>query len=629
MARWNKDKKVLDHEHTSFWKFALKDVEEPNLQKDVFPYDEVCKIDFDHKIIPIDPAEDIFITDTTFRDGQQARPPYTVQQIVDLFTLMSRLGGPNGVIRQSEFFLYSSKDRETVEKCQDLGLRYPEITGWIRASADDVPLVKKAGLRETGILTSASDYHIFLKLNRTRRQALDDYLGIVKSILGAGIIPRCHFEDITRGDIYGFCIPFAIELMKLREESGIDIKIRLCDTMGYGVTYPGASLPRSVDKLVRAFIEDGGVPGHLLEWHGHNDFHKAMINATTAWLYGCSAANTTLLGLGERTGNPPLEGLIIEYISLRGATNGIDTTVITDIAHYFEKEIGVRIPPNFPFVGADFNVTRAGVHVDGLIKCEEIYNIFDTTRILKRPIIPMITDKSGKSGIAFWINVHLGLTGDNAVDKRNPGVSRIHKWITEEYEGGRMTSISNEELEKRVRKYIPELFLSDLEKIKFMAAQAAVNVVTQVIEHTVMKTMKPELQEPVMQQFIEENPSIQFAYVVDMNGRKTTRNITNIADRAKYENYGVGTDQSDREWFIKPLQTGKIHVTNFYISKMTGALCITVSSPIVDEKDEMVGIFGVDIKFEDWVKRVEHIAEATQIAIREESEAKLKSDRWI
>ncbi|MBU0575696.1 MAG: histone-lysine N-methyltransferase, partial [Proteobacteria bacterium] len=260
MARWNKDKKVLDHEHTSFWKFALKDVEEPNLQKDVFPYEEVCKIDFDHKIIPIDPAEDIFITDTTFRDGQQARPPYTVQQIVDLFTLMSRLGGPNGVIRQSEFFLYSSKDREAVEKCQDLGLRYPEITGWIRASADDVPLVKKAGLKETGILTSASDYHIFLKLNRTRRQAMDDYLGIVKSILGAGIIPRCHFEDITRGDIYGFCIPFAIELMKLREESGIDIKIRLCDTMGYGVTYPGASLPRSVDKLVRAFIEDGGVP---------------------------------------------------------------------------------------------------------------------------------------------------------------------------------------------------------------------------------------------------------------------------------------------------------------------------------------------------------------------------------
>jgi isopropylmalate/homocitrate/citramalate synthase len=629
MAKWNKDKKVLDHEHTNYWKFDMKDVDEPNLQKDVFPYDEVCRIDFDHKIIPISPAEEIFITDTTFRDGQQARPPYTVQQIIDLYALMSRLGGPNGVIRQSEFFLYSAKDREALEGCQALGLRYPEITGWIRATAEDVPLVKQAGLKETGILTSVSDYHIFLKLNWNRRQAMENYLGVVRSILEAGIRPRCHFEDVTRGDIYGFCIPLAIELMKLREESGVDIKIRLCDTMGYGVTYPGASLPRSVDKLVRAFIEDAGVPGRLLEWHGHNDFHKAMINATTAWLYGCSAANTTLLGLGERTGNPPMEGLIIEYIGLMGQTNGIDTTAITDIARYFEKEIGYKISPNFPFVGADFNVTRAGVHVDGLIKCEEIYNIFDTTKILKRPIIPMVTDKSGKSGIAFWINAQLGLSGENTVDKRHPGISRIHKWITEEYESGRQTGISNEELEKRVRKYLPELFMSDLEKIKYTASQAAARVVKQVIEHPVMKSMKPELQEPVMHQFIEENPSIQFAYVVDMEGRKTTRNVTNIADRAKYENYGVGTDQSDREWFIKPLQTGKIHVTNFYISKMTGALCITVSSPIVDERDEMVGIFGVDIKFEDWVKRVEDIAEATQIALREEYDQKNKSDRWV
>ncbi|MBI4634699.1 MAG: histone-lysine N-methyltransferase [Deltaproteobacteria bacterium] len=629
MAKWNYDKKVLDHEHTKFWKFDLKDVDEPNLQKDVFPYNEVCKIDFDHKLIPLNPAYEMVITDTTFRDGQQARPPYTVKQIVDLFVLLSKLGGENGIIRQSEFFLYSKKDREAVEECLALGLRYPEITGWIRANKDDVRLVKEAGLKETGILTSASDYHIFLKLNKTRGEALNDYLGIVKSILDFGITPRCHFEDITRADIYGFCIPFAIELMKLREESGIDVKIRLCDTMGYGVTYPGASLPRGVDKLVRAFIEDGGVPGHLLEWHGHNDFHKAMINATTAWLYGCGAANSTLLGMGERTGNPPIEGLIMEYIALHGHTNGIDTTVITDIAEYFEKEIGVKIPSNYPFIGAEFNVTMAGVHADGLIKCEEIYNIFDTAKILKRPLTSTITDKSGNAGIAYWINQHLGLKGETAIDKRHPGVSKIHKWVMAQYEAGRVTAISHDEMEKRVRKYIPELFMSELDKIKYLASEAAVAVVKQVIEHPVMRTMQPDLQEPVMQKFIEENPSIQFSYVVDMNGKKTTRNITNVVDKAKYENYGVGTDQSDREWFIKPLQTGKIYVTDFYISKMTGALCITVSAPITNANDEMVGIFGVDIKFEDWVKRAEDLAEATQIALKSEYETKHKSDHWI
>lgn len=626
MLKWNKEKKLLNQYRSKFWKYELKEVEEPNLIKDVFPYSEISRIVFDHKIIPPEPAEEIFITDTTFRDGQQARPPYTVEQIVHIFKLLSRLGGPNGIIRQTEFFLYSKKDKEAVDKCRALNLRYPEMTGWIRAAQEDVRLVKEAGLKETGILTSASDYHIFLKLGKKRSQAMDSYLGIVKAILELGIIPRCHFEDVTRADIYGFCIPFAIELMKLRQESGIDIKIRLCDTLGYGVTYPGASLPRSVDKLVRAFVDEADVPGHLLEWHGHNDFHKAMINATTAWLYGCSSANSTLLGLGERTGNPPIEGLIMEYIALKGHSNGIDTTAITEIAEYFEKEIGSRIPHNYPFVGSEFNATSAGVHADGLIKSEEIYNIFDTRKILNRPIVTMINDKSGNAGIAFWINQRFNLNGDNAVDKRHPGISKVNKWIAEQYDAGRVTAISPEELEKKIRKHLPELFMSELEKIKLHATEAAVAAVEQIIEHPEMQSMIHELQEPLMQKFVDENPSIQFAYVVDMEGRKTTKNITNIADRAKYENYGIGTDQSDREWFIKPLQSGKIHITDFFISKMTGILCFTVSSPIVNAKDEMIGIFGVDIQFEDWVKRAEDMIDTDHIALRAEyEEAKSKA----
>jgi len=620
MIKWNKEKRLLSQQQSKFWKYELKDVDEPNLFKDIFPYSEVGRIVFDNKIIPISPPEEIFITDTTFRDGQQARPPYSVEQIVDIFKLLHKLGGPNGVIRQTEFFLYSKKDRQAVDECLKLGFKFPEITGWIRAAKEDIPLVKEAGLKETGLLTSVSDYHIFLKLNKKRSQALDDYLGIVKSVLELGIVPRCHFEDITRADIYGFCIPFATELMNLREESGIDIKIRLCDTMGYGITYPGAALPRSVDKLVRAFIEDAGVPGHLLEWHGHNDFHKAMINASTAWLYGCSAANSTLLGLGERTGNPPIESLIMEYIALKGHDDGIDTTVITDIAEYFEREIGVKIPHNYPFVGSEFNVTRAGVHADGLIKCEEIYNIFDTNKILKRPIVTMISDKSGNAGIAFWLNQRFNLKDENAIDKRHPAISKINKWITAEYESGRQTSISPEELEKKVRKYLPEIFMSELEKIKVTAEKAAVAAVNQIIELAEMKSMNPEVQEPLMQKFVDEHPSVQFAYIVDLNGRKTTKNITSIADRAKYENYGVGTDQSDREWVIKPLQTGKVHVTDFFISKMTGVLCFTVSAPIVDDKDEMTGIFGIDIQFEDWVKRAEETDDTNQIALRAEYE---------
>jgi len=92
------------------------EVTEPNLLRDMFPYVEVPRIVFDGKIVPMEPANDFFITDTTFRDGQQARPPYKVEQIVRIYDMLARLGGPRGVIRASEFFFYSDKDREAVRR---------------------------------------------------------------------------------------------------------------------------------------------------------------------------------------------------------------------------------------------------------------------------------------------------------------------------------------------------------------------------------------------------------------------------------------------------------------------------------------------------------------------------------
>ena len=67
--------------------------------------------------------------------------------------------------------------------------------------------------------------------------------------LEEGISVRCHLEDITRADIYGYVVPFCLELMKLMEEYKIPIKVRACDTMGYGVNYPGAVIPRSVQGI--------------------------------------------------------------------------------------------------------------------------------------------------------------------------------------------------------------------------------------------------------------------------------------------------------------------------------------------------------------------------------------------
>lgn len=431
--------------------YPLVDVDAPNVFRNLFPYSEVPKIAFNDRIVPHHMPAEIWITDTTFRDGQQSRAPYTTEQIVRIFDYLHHLGGPQGKIRQSEFFLYSKKDRDAVYKCMERGYEFPEVTSWIRASKKDFELVKDLGMKETGILVSCSDYHIFYKMKMTRRQAMEHYLSVIRECLETGISPRCHLEDITRADIYGYVIPFCMELMKLMEQYQIPVKIRCCDTMGYGVNYAGAVIPRSVQGIIYGLMTHAGVPSELIEWHGHNDFYKAVSNSTTAWLYGASGVNCSLFGIGERTGNTPLEAMVFEYAQLKGDFGGMDPKVITELAEYYEKEIGYEIPERTPFVGKHFNITRAGIHADGLLKNEEIYNIFDTEKILNRPVEVAVSNTSGLAGIAHWINTHYKLSGEKKIDKSTELVAMIKAWVDNQYEDGRVTVMTNKELESSVK----------------------------------------------------------------------------------------------------------------------------------------------------------------------------------
>ena len=579
---------------------------EPELYRDVFPYTHVSRIEFDDTFLVPRPADPMFITDTTFRDGQQARPPYTVKQIARIYDLLHKLGGKSGLIQASEFFMYSPKDRKAIEVCRSRGYRFPRVTGWIRANMDDLKIAHDMEFDEVGLLTSMSDYHIFLKLGKTREQAMNDYLKVVTKALEWGIVPRCHFEDVTRADIYGFCLPFARKLMELSHEASMPIKIRLCDTMGYGVPFPGAALPRSVQRIVRAFTDEAGVPGAWLEWHGHNDFHKVLVNGVTAWLYGCGGVNGTLMGLGERTGNAPLEALVIDYISLTGNDEAADPTVITEIAQYFEKELDYRIPDNYPFAGKDFNATSAGIHVDGLAKNEEIYNIFDTTKILNRSVPIIINDKAGRAGVAYWINQQFNLPPERQVSKKHPAVGQIHTRIMAAYEEGRNTSFSNKEIKNLVRRFMPELFDSEFDQMKRIAGELASNLVER-LARDCQSTADSEALTAQLQHFVRDYSFIQYAYVTDVKGHSTAIAISDPGDQKGYKAFPIGFDYSNREWFLQPMRTGKLHITNVHQSQVTGQLIITVSTVITDANDEIIGVLGADIQLEEIIRRAESL----------------------
>ncbi len=428
-----------------------------NFYKEYFPYSEVPKIKFDNIQVPMDLPEEIWISDTTFRDGQQSMSDMTVEQIVTIFDYLHKLDNGSGIIRQTEFFLYSEKDREAVKECMKKNYKFPQITSWIRANIEDFKLVKDMGIKETGILMSCSDYHIIHKLNMTRSEAMESYLEIAEAALQNKIIPRCHFEDITRADFFGFVLPLAKSLMELSYKYEMPIKIRACDTLGLGSPFKGVELPRSVPKIIHGLRYYCNVPSSYIEWHGHNDYNNVVVNSTTSWLYGGASVNTTLFGIGERTGNCPLEAMLFEYAQIKGTTKNMDLKVLSEIGDYFEREIGYKIPPRTPFVGSEFNITKAGIHADGMLKNKEIYNSFDTDKILGNPPRIAVNSYSGLAGIAAWINYYFKLEDKKKIDKRDSRTLPIKEWIDKEYSLGRTSSIDDNELKELVVKFIPEI----------------------------------------------------------------------------------------------------------------------------------------------------------------------------
>lgn len=427
----------------------------PNLYKEQFPYEEIPKVKFNNIHLPMNLPEDIWITDTTFRDGQQSMESMTVEEIVEIYDYLNKLDNGSGIIRQTEFFLYSEKDREAVKQCMKRGYKFPEITSWIRAKEEDFELVKAMDIKETGILMSCSDYHIFHKLGMTRREAMDSYLNIAEAALKNGITPRCHFEDITRADFFGFVAPLAKNLMELSDKYKMEVKIRACDTLGVGICHVGVELPRSIPSIIHGLRYYCDVPASSIEWHGHNDFNSVVVNSTTSWLYGGSSVNATLFGIGERTGNCPLESMIFEYAQIKGNTKDMNLKIISEIRDFFENKLGVNIHEKMPFVGDDFNVTKAGIHADGMLKNIEIYNSFDTGKILNRPPLVAVNEYSGLAGIAVWINAYLKLSDIDKIKKNDKRIIPIKNWIDKEYDNGRTANIKNEELKELVFKFIP------------------------------------------------------------------------------------------------------------------------------------------------------------------------------
>lgn len=423
---------------------TIPDPAEPEYFLDSFPRDGFPAYVWTER--PATLPADVWTTETTHRDGQQGGLPLTTEQSLRIYDLHCRFTGDSGAIRQAEFFVYRPSDRAALEGALE---RYRggapiEPTTWIRATSKDVELIRSLGVRETGMLASASDYHTFHKFTPGgRNQAAQAYLDAVRSALDAGIRPRLHLEDATRAPM-DFLRPFIEAALEIAAPYGPALrpKFRVCDTMGLGLPYDDVALPRSIPRLFAALHALGLQPADL-EFHPHNDTWLVVANCLAAVRAGCGVINGTSLGKGERTGNAPLEGVLLHLLGMGYfAERKPDFTVLNELAALYEQ-MGKPIPPKYPLYGRDAHRTRAGVHADGLNKFWWMYAPFDVQALLGRPLEVSLTKDSGLGGLIFVLRQRLGLE----LTKDDPRVREVYAWLSAEWDNGRQTSVEWEELE--------------------------------------------------------------------------------------------------------------------------------------------------------------------------------------
>ncbi|MCS7102610.1 MAG: 2-isopropylmalate synthase [Candidatus Korarchaeum sp.] len=398
------------------------------------------------------PSHDLVITDTTLRDGQQGSRSFTEEECIKIYTVLSELDNSSGILRDIELFPYTSKDRRVIKALRGFGTT-PKPIGWVRASIEDIKLVKESGLDTTVLLTSVSDYHIYHKLGMDRERAREKFLYVIREAMRIGLRVKVAMEDITRADIYGFVLPFMEEVIRISEEERSEVGFKLSDTLGLALPFSELPLPRSVPKLVRTLVDELGLKSEQLEFHGHNDFHLVVANHLAAWLYGASISNCTMMGIGERAGNCPLEAMVLLRSQITG-DNRMNLRVLGRIADLF-REMGFSVPKFYPLLGDNAFNTKAGIHIDGLLKNPCIYLPFDP-EIIGRSYSVEVSPYSGRSGLIYWLAKKLNLR-DWRILKDDPRIDIAYNDMMKLFENERTDPLSEEEIMSLVRRYFPEL----------------------------------------------------------------------------------------------------------------------------------------------------------------------------
>lgn len=395
------------------------------------------------------PGGGVNISDTTLRDGAQMPGIFlSDSHKLRIFEYLHEIG-----IEKVECFVFSESDRRIVQRMLDQGYPKPRVTGWARANREDLDAVAGLeGIDETGILMSVSDLHIFKKLRfGSRTEAHKAYVSALSYALEKGLTVRCHLEDVTRADFYGFVAPLVREILQLHP----DAILRLCDTVGIGLPDPNMDLPRSVPRLISA---TGGLGARSIETHMHDDFGLAVANSLIGFDYGARWTSATFLGIGERAGNAKLEEILINLHHVEGMEGRYNLSCLSEFAEFMEREVGVCLPANKAVVGRNAFVHRSGIHTAAVLSDPSTYEPYSPNLVGNERRL-VLGPTSGTEILASKVNEILEEFGSCVRLRKNDGrLKAIRDELEQRYSAGdsetKISEVDQSELKGLVRKYV-------------------------------------------------------------------------------------------------------------------------------------------------------------------------------